>query len=95
MPTSTKNMSTMVDITGRCDGLDDPVFYFGTKSNTAYEVKVNFACSLNFNNSAARLVGLNMVVTYQVTPKLGKYLDFTLTAISGTPLFVESGSFKI
>ena len=40
-------------------------------------------------------MGVNIVVDYEVQPKLGKYLDFSLKMISGTPAFVESGPFKI
>jgi hypothetical protein len=96
MPSSTRNMSTMVELQGRCDALDDPAFSFSAKSASAYDVKVNFQCQLNFNNNKTRLVNIDMVVNYEVAPKLGsKYLDFILNSISGAPLFKESGNFKI
>lgn len=49
MPTSTKSLSTLLEIKGKCKALDDPVFSFAKKSTNSYEVKVNFACDLNFN----------------------------------------------
>lgn len=88
MPSTTKNISTMTPLHGRCDGLDDPVFSFTTKSSTAYEVKVNFQCQVHFNNATKQLVGVDLVANYEVAPKLGpKVLDFVLNAISGTPSF--------
>lgn len=89
MPSSTKKMSTMIEITGKCNALNDPVFSFLTKSSTMYEVKVNFGCLLNYTNTT-RLAGINTVVTYQIKPTLGKFLDFMVASISGTPTFVES-----
>lgn len=94
MPTSTKNMSTLIELAGRCNGLDDPAFSFAAKSSSAYDVKVNFECQLNFNKT--RLVGVNILVNYEVEPTLSsKYLDFKLKSIYGTPVFVESGNYKI
>jgi hypothetical protein len=94
MPSSTKNMSTLIPLSGNCSGLDDPVFFFAAKSNSAYELKVNFACILNFTTT--KLVGINIVVTYQISPKAGsKVLDFLISSITGTPAFVEAGPYKI
>ena len=93
MPSSTKNISSMTQLSGRCDGLNDPVFSFQAKNTSAYEVKVNFACEIHFNKT--RLLGVNIVVNYQVEPQLKKYLNFALQSISGTPAFVESGPYKI
>ena len=52
----------MIELDGRCDGLDDPVFSFQTKSTQNYEVKVNFNCGINFGKT--RLVGVNIVAIY-------------------------------
>ena len=84
----------MIEITGKCNALDDPVFSFATKTSTSYEVKVNFGCLLNYTNTT-RLAGVNTVVTYQIAPKLSKTLDFMVASISGTPTFVESQPYKI
>lgn len=44
MPTSTKNLGTLIEINGRCKALDDPVFSLTAKNTQSYEVKVNFEC---------------------------------------------------
>lgn len=96
MPSSTKNMSTMIELVGRCDGLVDPAFSFSAKSSSAYDVKVNFQCRINYDNNKTRLTSLDMVVSYEVAPKLGtKYLDFVLNNIAGSPVFRETGNFKV
>ena len=66
MPTSTKNISTMQELKGKCIGLDDPVFNFAYKSATAYEVKVNFECYLNLTTSknSTKLITIDVVVSY-------------------------------
>jgi hypothetical protein len=84
----------MVEIKGRCAGLNDPAFSFGTKSTSAYDVKVNFQCLLEFNKT--KLVEVDMVVSYEVSPQLSsKYLDFVLSKLTGSPQFTQSGPFKI
>jgi len=66
MPTSTKNMSTMDELKGKCIGINDPVFNFAYKSATAYEVKVNFECYLNMTSQTkpTKLITINVVATY-------------------------------
>jgi hypothetical protein len=94
MPTATRHLDTMANITGRCKALDDPVFSFAMKNTKAYEAKVNFACNLISNST--QIVTINLVVSYEITPKLSsKTLDFMLTSITGTPSFTESPPFKI
>jgi hypothetical protein len=74
--------------------MDDPVFSFATMSISSYEVKVNFACELDFNTT--RLVNVNIVVSYEVFPDLkSRTLDFFLGSVTGKPNFVETGNFKI
>jgi hypothetical protein len=46
MPTATKHLETMTNITGLCKAFDDPVFNFAMKNSKSYEAKVNFACHL-------------------------------------------------
>lgn len=94
MPTSTKRIQTLQEITGRCTAFNDPVFSFAAKTSSTYEVRVNLACDLNFNQT--KLISVNLVVNYEVKPKLtSKKLDFVLSSITGVPSFVEAGPFKI
>jgi hypothetical protein len=62
MPNSTKRIQTLQEITGRCTAFNDPVFSFATKTSSAYEVRVNLACDLNFNET--KLISVNLVVNY-------------------------------
>lgn len=66
MPTSTKNISTMKELKGKCIGLNDPVFNFAYKSAETYEVKVNFECFLNLTSEThpMKLVTINVVASY-------------------------------
>jgi hypothetical protein len=64
MPTSTKTISSLEQITGRCDALDDPVFSLVAKNTKSYEAKVNFACNLFLYNETVKLIGINLVATY-------------------------------
>jgi hypothetical protein len=94
MPTSTKNLPTLLEITGKCRALDDPVFALTMKNSKAYEAKVNFNCYLDFNNT--RLIDINIVVSYEITPKItSKFLEIKLTSVSGTPSYVENSPYKI
>lgn len=94
MPSSTKNLPTLLEIKGKCKALDDPVFALSMKNTKTYEAKVNFNCFLDFNNT--RLVDLNIVVNYEITPKItSKTLEIKLSSVSGTPSYVESNPFII
>lgn len=94
MPTATKHLPTLTEITGICRALDDPVFAFAMKSTKTYEAKVNFACSLQFNNT--RFLAINLVASYEIAPRLSsKALDIQLTNLAGTPAFIETDPFRI
>lgn len=94
MPTSTKHIETMTEITGMCRALDDAVFNFAMKTSKTYEAKVNFACHLDFNGTT--FLRINLVATYEITPKLtSKTLDIQLTNLGGTPFFNETAPYKI
>lgn len=61
---STKNISSLQPITGKCRALDDKYYNLTIKSTKTYLASVNFTCDLKFANNTKKLLGLNLAINY-------------------------------
>lgn len=85
---STKNISSLEPITGKCKALDDKVFSLDMKTTSTYTASVNFTCDLKFSNNTKRLVSLNIAVSFEAKVVANvNTIDFVIKGISGTPTF--------
>lgn len=93
---STKNLSSLEPITGKCRALDDKFFNLESKTASTYVASVNFTCDLKFSNNTKRLLGVNLAINYEVQViHLPSTLDFVVKGITGTPTFFEEEDYKI
>jgi cytochrome c oxidase assembly protein Cox11 len=84
---STKNVSSYVEMTGKCQAINDKNFNLEMKTVSSYAVKVNFTCFLEQNGT--KLVDIVLPVEYEITPTLtSRELNFVIKNIKGTPTFV-------
>lgn len=86
---STRNISSLVPINGKCKALDDHHLALTMKSMTTYDVKVNFTCWFEFENKT-KILDMNLAVDYEVKPEvLTDHVDFVIKGITGTPTYIQ------
>ena len=62
---STKNVSSYVELTGKCQAIDDnKTIDLSMKTSKSYAVKVNFTCFLEQNGT--KLVDIVLPVEYEI-----------------------------
>lgn len=76
-----------MELTGKCQAINDKTFNLEMKTNTTYAVKVNFTCFLEQNGT--KLVDIVLPVEYEIQPTLtSRELNFVIKSLNGTPTFV-------
>lgn len=81
MPSS-KNISSLDSLNGRCKAQDDKSFHFEKKTNASYDVQVNFTCDLNYNKN--KILGITILVDYEVgVSLLSDEINFIVQSITG------------
>ena len=91
---STKNISTLEEIVGRCKAFDDKAFKFEKKTPTSYQVDVNFTCQ--FSIGEVNFLNIDTPISYEVVPTLTyDHLDFMVKSITAKPTFTPKEGYEI
>ena len=87
---STKNISSLEPINGKCKAMDDKYFNLLKKTLTSYLVSVNFTCEFHILNNTKKLFSMNLAVDYEVEVRpLSSSVDFVVKSITGVPTIIQ------
>lgn len=93
---STKNITSLTPLDGKCKAMDDKVLSLKMKTMETYDFSVNFTCYVQFTNNKTTLIEINIAVDYVVKPRLkDSYINFEISSISGQPIYIQHSPYLI
>lgn len=61
---------------------------------SSYDVKINYTCSISYNNS--KILGIDILVEYEVEVEAkSDHIEFMIMEIGGTPIYTEYEGYEI